>query len=727
MNRAKSNDVPQTIQANTHSNTPTRRGRIVQNVLIVWLDSNYDDKRDDCRNTVRQLCNIVNTINTFTDGQECIQFLQDTADEKIYIIISGALGKQIVPRVHNLSQVDSIFIFCGNKKYHEDWAKNWSKIKGVFTEIGSICEALKQTAQQHEQNAISISILSGSDVGAEKSGNRLDPSFMYTQIMKEILLTISYEQHHIDEFIQYSRELFAGNGTQLKHLDKLAHEYHQYTPIWWYTGETFLYSMLNRALRLMDVNMMIRMGFFITDLHHHIEQLHKEQFGGGSSKQPFAVYRGQGMDKDTFNKIVVNKGGLMSYNNFLSTSRNRDISIFFAEAASTDIQMVGILFVMDIDPARSSTSFACIEDVGYFSTEEEEVLFSTNTVFRIGEITPIGDHPNLVQIQLSLVSDHDNDLRQLIDYMRIETFSGSSGWYRMGLVLWKMGEHAKAQEVYEILLQEATDEITKGPIYHQLGVMKDEQGEYAEAIAYYEKSIEIEEKQIPHNDLGLARSYNNIGNVYFNMGDYLKALMSHEKALAIQQQSLSPTHPDLASSYNNIGGVYKNMGEYPRALSSYEKALAMRKQSLPPTHPDLASSYNNTGNVYFNMDDYPKALLFYEKALAIKQQSLPPTHPDLGSAYNNIGSVYKNMSEYSKALSFYERGLEIRQQSLPPTHPDLASSYGNMGLLYESVGDYSKAHSYFERAIDIAQRSLPANHPDLQKQRNNLARIKKKL
>ena len=102
----------------------------------------------DCRNTMTQLRRAVNSINTYTDDEECIQFLETMVQEKACMIISDALGEHVVPRVHNMSQVDSIFIFCSTKKYHEGWAKEWPKIKGVFTEIGSICEALKETAQQ---------------------------------------------------------------------------------------------------------------------------------------------------------------------------------------------------------------------------------------------------------------------------------------------------------------------------------------------------------------------------------------------------------------------------------------------------------------------------------------------------------------------------------------------------------------------------------------------------
>jgi hypothetical protein len=109
--------------------------KIVQNVLFIWLDSNINDNNDDCRNTVSQLRHIVNDVNTFINGEECIEFINNMNEEKACMVISGSLGEHMVPRIHNMSQVDSIFIFCGNKKRHEQWVKDWSKVKGVFTHI----------------------------------------------------------------------------------------------------------------------------------------------------------------------------------------------------------------------------------------------------------------------------------------------------------------------------------------------------------------------------------------------------------------------------------------------------------------------------------------------------------------------------------------------------------------------------------------------------------------
>jgi tetratricopeptide (TPR) repeat protein len=292
------------------------------------------------------------------------------------------------------------------------------------------------------------------------------------------------------------------------------------------------------------------------------------------------------------------KGGLMSFNNFLSTSEDRAVSLAFAESNESNPNLVGILFVMTIDPSKSTTPFASINGISYFP-EEDEVLFSMHSVFRIKDIKSMDENQRLFQVDLILTGENDDkDLRELTDRIREETFPDSEGWSRLGIVLYKMGQFQKSQQFYEVLLVQATDESGKASIYHQIAMAKVAQGEYKEAITFYEKSIAIEKKIVPRRHKNLANSYNNIAAVYGNMGEYSKALSSSEKALEIKQQSLPSNHPSLASSYNNIGLVYDDRGEYSKALSYYEKALEIKQQSLPSNHPHLASSYNNIGAVY---------------------------------------------------------------------------------------------------------------------------------
>ncbi|CAF1529550.1 unnamed protein product [Adineta steineri] len=719
----------------------------MQNVPLIWLDNNINDNNADCNNIIKQLKCVANNISTFADGKECVEFIQTMTNNKVRMIVSESLGQNIVPHVHHMPQIDTIFIFSNNQECDKQWVREWPKIKGVFTDITIICETLKQATQQCEQNAISISF-----VASNKKLDQLDPSFMYTQILKEILLTIDFEDKHIKEFINYCREAFVKNEHDLHNIEKLERDYHDHIPIWWYTYQYFLYSMLNQALRLMDADMIVRMGFFINDLHRDIQRLHSKQFDGQQSGKTFTVYRGQCLSKEHFTEMINTKGGLLSFNNFLSTSTNRDVSLCFAPQAATNPDLVGVLFIMSINSTYSTTPFASVSDVSYFHTEDE-VLFSMHTVFRIEDIKPMDGNNHLYQVNLTLTSDNDEDLRTLSDQIRQETFPDEEGWYRLGQLLIKMGQSNKAQEVYEVLLHQDTNESDKANIYHQLGRIKYFQGEYQEALTFYEKSLAIKQKTLPSNHPDLGDSYNRIGTVYGSMGDDPKALSYYEKALVIRQQSFPSNHPHLGSSYNNIGLVYDSMGDYPKALSSHEKALGIRQRSLPPNHPHLGSSYSNIGLVYYNMGAYLKALFNYEKALAIKQQSLPSTHYDLALSNMRIGNAYNSMGDYPKALSFHEKAIGIRQQSLPSNHRNLSASYNNIAILFHekalaiqqqslpsdhydfsasynnigsvqcNMGNYAKALFFHEKALAIQQQSLPFNHPHLSVSYNNIGNV----
>ena len=79
---------------------------MIENILLVWLDAKIEDNKSD----------FWNIINTFTDGDENIQFLGSTANEKSSMIISKSFGQQIVLRMR---KVNGIFIFCSNRKNQE--------------------------------------------------------------------------------------------------------------------------------------------------------------------------------------------------------------------------------------------------------------------------------------------------------------------------------------------------------------------------------------------------------------------------------------------------------------------------------------------------------------------------------------------------------------------------------------------------------------------------------
>ncbi|UJR25108.1 hypothetical protein I4U23_006467 [Adineta vaga] len=136
--------------------------------------------------------------------------------------------------------------------------------------------------------------------------------------------------------------------------------------------------------------------------------------------------------------------------------------------------LVGILFVMTIDPTQSTTPFASIRDVSYFKNEDE-ILFSMHSVFRVDDITPMDETNRIYQINLTATSDDDKDLCVLTQCIRDELCPDTDGWFRLGLLLRNMGQFDRAKEVYEVLFEQTTDESEKASIYYELGTIKYDQ------------------------------------------------------------------------------------------------------------------------------------------------------------------------------------------------------------------------------------------------------------
>jgi hypothetical protein len=72
------------------------------------------------------------------------------------------------------------------------------------------------------------------------------------------------------------------------------------------------------------------------------------------------MYRRQGLSKVDFENMSEIKGRL---NNFLSMSNDHNASLGFANSGMAKSEMIGILFVMIIDPKKSTIPFALITGV----------------------------------------------------------------------------------------------------------------------------------------------------------------------------------------------------------------------------------------------------------------------------------------------------------------------------------------------------------------------------
>ncbi|CAF5224502.1 unnamed protein product, partial [Rotaria magnacalcarata] len=133
-------------------------------------------------------------------------------------------------------------------------------------------------------------------VSNEQNLDQLPPTYMYSVIFKDIILEIDDDDaKSMNTLVKFCRQQENIPETE---INALKSEYDRKIRVWWYTKPMLLYGMLNRALQMLDMEVMTKLGFFIRHLHIQLEQLHQEQLV--DFQKVLTVYRGQGLSKEDF-------------------------------------------------------------------------------------------------------------------------------------------------------------------------------------------------------------------------------------------------------------------------------------------------------------------------------------------------------------------------------------------------------------------------------------------
>ena len=503
----------------------------------------------------------------------------------------------------------------------------------------------------------------------------LNGTFLHYQLLIDALLRMEFSASNKSELIQFCKQKYEGNPHELSIIRDFEHDYSTGRALRWYSRESFVYRIINKALRIQDVDMIFLFRFIIRDIDDLLKQLQHNQ-----SKNPIRVFRGQLISSDELEKLRQDVGKLLSMNSFFSASMIREQALMFLNKHLVPQNIQRVLFEIDADPQTDGIAkpFANISSHSRYPAEQE-VLFTLGSVFRLVGLDKEGD---IWILRLRHLGDKDHDLKALYEHMRVK--DNISSWLRLGRVLFNSGKLDKAEQCYYKALEE-----------------------------------------LPNNHPDISECYHGLGRILEGRGTYDASMRWHRKALQFREQTLPRTDPKIGESYNSIGAIYWHTGQVEKALDSYTKALTIFKKA--DSSEQVAYCYNNMAIVYEEEEKYDEALHYYEKSFSILEKLLPNGHRYLAHLHNNIGIVYRYLEQFDLALERYERCLEIRLRSLPPDHPSVGATYRNMGLLYEEMREFDRAFTYLEKASQIYHNTLASEHGDVVRIDQDIDRLKLKL
>lgn len=260
-----------------------------------------------------------------------------------------------------------------------------------------------------------------------------------------------------------------------------------------------------------------------------------------------------------------------------------------------------------------------------------------------------------------------------------------------------------------------------GSTYLNIGGVYAENGNYQEALQYFQKALTIF-LDINKKSMDVATCYNCIGASLSHIENYDLALEYLEKALEIRLSLEGDRGLNTANSYSNIGSVHSDLGHYCEAMDCYIKALNIRIGYGNETK-EIADSYHNIGSLMIRHGDYAKAIEYLEKSLDINKKFLGERHPHLSYLYNNIGSIYRQIGDYDKALENYVKAKDIRVCVFGEMHSSLTNTYNNLGLIYKKHKDFNKAIEYYQKSIDIIKSTYGDNSAKLRVIYNNIGSL----
>ena len=205
------------------------------------------------------------------------------------------------------------------------------------------------------------------------------------------------------------------------------------------------------------------------------------------------------------------------------------------------------------------------------------------------------------------------------------------------------------------------DPVQTSELWHKKGLIHQMGKEYEQAIASYDKALEI--KPDYHE------AWYNRGVALGNLGRLEEAIASYDQALEFK--------PDYHEAWNNRGIALLNLGRFEQAIASYDRALEFK--------PDYHEAWHNRGIALRNLGRLAEAIASYDRALEFK--------PDFHEAWYNRGNALGNLGRLEQAIASYDRALEIK--------PDYHEAWNNRGVALGNLGRFEQAIASYDRAIKI--------------------------
>ncbi len=270
----------------------------------------------------------------------------------------------------------------------------------------------------------------------------------------------------------------------------------------------------------------------------------------------------------------------------------------------------------------------------------------------------------------------------------------ASGLHELGLVAQEQRQWAQAELYYQQSLDiniEFNDRSGQANTYHNLGMVAQEQRKWEQADHYYQQSLDI--KIEFNNRYEKAVTYHQLGLLAVEQRQWEQAEHYYQQSLDIKIEFND--RPSLASTYHELGRVAEEQRLWEKAEQYYQQALAIYIEFNDPCGQAL--TYHHFGRVAQEQSQWDQAEQYYKKAIDIKIEN--KDRYNQASTYHQLGRVAQEQCQWMQADRYYQQALAIFIEC--NDRCSQAGTYHQLGRVVEEQCQWMQADRYYQQALAI--------------------------
>ncbi|MBL8171722.1 MAG: tetratricopeptide repeat protein, partial [Acidobacteria bacterium] len=256
----------------------------------------------------------------------------------------------------------------------------------------------------------------------------------------------------------------------------------------------------------------------------------------------------------------------------------------------------------------------------------------------------------------------------------------------------EQGDYDQALSLYQHaqrISEQLGDASDLAKVQHQIAVIHQYRREYDEALREYEASLAYKRQQ--HDRTGMAITLYQLGTIHHEKGRYDKALAQFRESLTLFEQLAQSQKK--AAVIHQIGMVYHERGEEEEALAYYQRAMVIREELCDLS--GQAHSLHNLGALHYQRKEYEAALDCYQRSLSLREKL--GERPGVAALFHQIGMVHQALGQHQEAWRLYGQALSLKLKIGDPA--EIALTRGQVGEFLTECGQYDKAFQYLLKAL----------------------------